>query len=95
MQNEIIDLKKTVNELKLIVETSKLTKIDTQNNIKTQNNTNCNNTINVQINAFPNTDVTKDHILNALLKELSAAAEYSKLPEKEKRKIENAEKIIN
>lgn len=92
VQNEIIDLKKTVNELKLIVETSKLTKIDTQNNIKTQNNTNCNNTINVQINAFPNTDVTKDHILNALLKELSAAAEYSKLPEKEKRKIENAEK---
>jgi hypothetical protein len=84
MQNEIIELKNTVNELKTMIKTTK---------IETQNNTNCNNVVNnIQINSFSNTDITTEHILNALLKELSAAAEYSKLPEIEKRKIGNSEK---
>lgn len=92
--NRIEILTNTVNELKKELNTLKINRevVGTINNGTI--NTNCNNHItnNIQINAFPNTDVTKDHILNALLKELSAAAEYSKLPEKEKRKIENAEK---
>jgi hypothetical protein len=90
-QLEIEELKNTVNELKLIVNNKKLSEPKTINN-----NTNCNNTINItnhiHINSFLDTNIIKEHILNAQLKEYSAAAEYAKLPEKEKRKLENAEK---
>jgi hypothetical protein len=89
IQNEIAELKNTVNELKSMIKTT--------NTTNTQNNTNCNNVVNnitnnIQINSFANTEITAEHILNAFLKELSAAAEYSKLPEIEKKKKENAEK---
>jgi hypothetical protein len=84
-------LTNTVNELKKELDNLKTSKkVITTNNI---NNTNCNNIINnIQINSFANTEITAEHILNAFLKELSAAAEYSKLPEIEKKKKENAEK---
>jgi len=94
MQNKIDALTETVNELKTIIQTSSHN--DVKNNT-TINNTNCNNTINnitqnIQINSFSKTDITKDHILNAFLKELSAAAEYSKMPELEKKKSANSKK---
>ena len=83
-QLEIEELKHTVNELKLIVNNKKLSEPKTINN-----NTNCNNTINItnhiHINSFLDTNIIKEHILNAQLKEYSAAAEYAKLPEKEKK----------
>jgi hypothetical protein len=88
-------LTNTVNELKKELDSLKISKKVTTN---TQNNTNCNNVVNnnitnnIQINSFANTEITAEHILNAFLKELSAAAEYSKLPEIEKKKKENAEK---
>lgn len=91
IQHEIIELKNTVNELKSMIKNNG-TKNNTTINNTNCNNTNCNNTINIQINAFSKTDITKDHILNAFLKELSAAAEYSKMPENEKKKIENSKK---
>ena len=95
MKTKIEELNNTVNELKSIVNNKKLT----DPKLVTQNNTNCNNTINtinitnhIHIIPFLDTNIIKEHILNAQLKEYSAAAEYSKLPEKEKRKLENAEK---
>jgi DNA gyrase/topoisomerase IV subunit A len=94
--NKIEALTNTVNELKKELDSLKTSKkVITTNNI---NNTNCNNvnnnniTNNIQINSFANTEIITEHILNAFLKELSAAAEYAKLPEIEKKKKENAEK---
>jgi len=92
IQNEIAELKNTVNELKSMIKNT------TTATTNTQNNTNCNNVVNnnitnhIHINSFLNTNIIKEHILNAQLKEYSAAAEYAKLPEREKRKLENAEK---
>lgn len=90
--NKIEILTNTVNELK-----KELDSLKTSKKTITTNNTNCNNTINnitnhIHINSFLGTTITKDHILNAFLKELSAASEYAKLPESEKRKLENSEK---
>jgi len=85
-------LTNTVNELK-----KELDSLKTSKKAIITNNTNCNNTINnitnhIHINSFLDTNIIKDHILNAFLKELSAASEYAKLPESEKRKLENSEK---
>jgi len=91
--NKIEILTNTVNELK-----KELDILKTSKKVITTNNTNCNNVVNnnitnhIHINSFFNTNITKEHILNAQLKEYSAAAEYAKLPEREKRKLENAEK---
>lgn len=86
-------LTNTVNELK-----KELDNLKTSKKVITTNNTNCNNVVNnnitnhIHINSFLDTNIVKEHILNAQLKEYSAAAEYAKLPEKEKRKLENSEK---
>jgi hypothetical protein len=70
-------LTNTVNELK-----KELDSLKTSKKLIITNNTNCNNVVNnnnitnhIHINSFLGTNITKEHILNAFLKELSAAAE--------------------
>jgi len=91
--NKIEILTNAVNDLKKELDCLKANKKEiTQNNINCNNTTNNNITNHIHIHSFLDTNIIKEHILNAQLKEYSAAAEYAKLPEKEKRKLENAEK---